>query len=461
MKAPGGGRARGGTKVLLRYVVSNFKSIGHPVEFSMFPTKKNTDRRFLKTLTTRAGEWDVLCRGGFFGPNASGKTSFIESIDFARDYIVNGKKSGKGTGVEQFRGEIEELEGISSFQFMFYLEGEVYEYGFSLDRRQIHEEWLMQLTKKEFAPLFTRVTDEKGKTEIEIESRFARKDSKERALAEVLKESIQENQKNQLFLCKLQENGIKKAEKTVGWFRGIQVIFPGTKARVLPIRMKEDEELQTYIGKMLKRMDTGVFAVSVASDEIDFREFAAKIDLPAGLIEEIEEIKNGIVNLAGKYFIFGENKKKRTMLIQLKLAHRLNGKEVHFNMDEESDGTQRLLDLLPMLFAVERNSSVYLVDEIDRSLHTKLSQFLLEEFAGNAHAEGSQILFTAHDVNLINLRNFRQDEIWFIEKDGKGESVLRPFSDFEIQEGQDTLKAYLCGRFGAIPMIEGDSLCAR
>ncbi len=447
--------------MLLRYIVSNFKSIGHPVEFSMFPAEKNTDERFLKTITTKAGEWKVLHRGGFFGPNASGKTSFIESVDFARGYIVNGQKSGKGTGIEQFRGEIEELKGISSFQFMFYIEEEVYEYGFSLDRRQVYEEWLMQLTEKEFVPLFSRVTDEEGKTEIEIESRFAEKKSKERALAEVLKESIQENQRNQLFLSKLQENGIKKAEKIVEWFRSIQVIFPGTKVRALPVRMKADEELRTYIGRMLERMDTGVFEVSVASDEIDFHEIAAKIDLPRALVEEIEEIKNGIVNLAGKYFIFGENKKKRTMLIQLKLTHKLNGRVVRFNIDEESDGTQRLLDLLPMLFAIGKNETVYLVDEIDRSLHTKLSQFLLAEFASTACNGGSQILFTAHDINLINLHSVRQDEIWFIEKNGRGESILRPFSDFEIREGQDTLKAYLCGRFGAIPMIGGSSICAQ
>ena len=58
-------------------------------------------------------------------------------------------------------------------------------------------------------------------------------------------------------------------------------------------------------------------------------------------------------------------------------------------------------------------------------------------------------------MNLINLNNFRQDEIWFIEKKQMGESTLKPFSDFEVKEGQDTLKAYLSGRFGAVPMIRG------
>lgn len=441
--------------MLLRYIVGNFKSIGHPVEFSMFPTEESTDERFLKTIATKAGEWKVLRRGGFFGPNASGKSSFIESIDFARDYIVDGQKSGKGTGVNQFRGDLEDLEGISSFQFMFYLEGEVYEYGFSLDRRQVHEEWLTQLTKKDLKPLFTRVTDENGKTEIEIESRFVRNNSKDKMLADILKESIQEGQKNQLFLYKLYDNGIKKAAKIVQWFKNLQVIFPETKVQALPIRMKADEDLRNFIARMLNKMDTGVYEISVASDEIDFHELAQKMDLPKEIVDDIEEIKSGIVNLAGRYFIFAESKKKRTILVQLKFNHRLNSKKVQFNIDEESDGTQRLVDLLPMLFTIGKNSTIYFVDEIDRSLHTKLSLFLLDEFACRAEEGNNQIVFTAHDVNLINLDSFRQDEIWFIEKTQMGESTLKPFSDFQIKKGQDTLKAYLSGRFGAVPMIRG------
>lgn len=443
---------QGGMHVLLRYIVSNFKSIGYPIEFSMLPTEKSSDERFLKTIKTRAGEWKVLCRGGFFGPNASGKTSFIESIAFARDYIVDGQKSGKGTGTNPFRGNIEELKGISLFQFMFYLQGEVYEYGFSLDRKQVHEEWLMQMTKTEFVPLFTRVTDEKGKTGIDITSKFAQKNSKDRDLAEVLKNSIQENQKNQLFLYKLYENGVKKAEKIVTWFKGIQVIFPGTKIQALPIRMNVNEELRAFIEKMLNKMDTGVYKISVANDEIDFHEFAEKLDLSKEIIEDIEEIKNGIVNFAGKYFVFAE-KNKKTSLVQLKFEHHLHDKPVQFDIDEESDGTQRLLDLLPMLFMVGQNSSIYFIDEIDRSLHTKLSQFLLDEFAAGIEDGCNQIIFTAHDINLINLHSFRQEEIWFIEKNSQGESMLKPFSNFEVKEGQDTLKAYLSGRFGAVPWI--------
>lgn len=441
--------------MLLRYIVSNYKSIGHPVEFSMFPVQENVDERFLKTISTKMGEWKVLRRGGFFGPNASGKSSFIKSLAFARDFIVDGQKSGKGIRIDQFRGDFKDLNRISTFQFVFYLDGEVFEYGFSLNRYQVYEEWLMQLTEKEFEPLFTRATDESGKTEIDIESEFAPENSREWNLADILKGSIQENQKNQLFLYKLYDNGIKKAETIVEWFRDLQVIFPESKVKALPVRMKDDAELKAYIGKMLHRMDTGVFDITVASKEIDFHDFAEKLHVPREILEDIEEIGNGIVNFAGKYFVFTENEKKRTVLVQLKFKHKLNGREVPFNIDEESDGTQRLLDLLPMLFAMRNNTkAIYFVDEIDRSLHTKLSQYLLKEFADGYEDTFNQIIFTAHDVNLINMDNFRQEEIWFIEKNSLGESRLRPLSDFRLKENQDALKAYLSGRFGAIPMIE-------
>lgn len=444
--------------MLLQYIVSNFKSIGHPVEFSMFPVEGNTDERYLKSINTiQNGTWKVLRRGGFFGPNASGKSSFIESIAFARDFILNGRKSGKGTRINQFKGDFADLKGVSTFQFVFYLEQQVYEYGFSLDRQQVHEEWLMQMTASGFVPLFTRLTDCFGSTEIDIEPEFAPMDSNDAKLADVLKNTVQENQRNQLFLYKLCDNGVKRAEEITAWFENLQIILPDSNIVALPLRMKENEDLQKYISEMLRKMDTGVSDISIASEKIDFHDFAEKIHMPAEIVEDIEEMTNGVVNLDGEYFVFSEEEEKRTVIVRQKFNHMLNGKTVPFDIDEESDGTQRLLDLLPMLYSIRENRNViYFVDEIDRSLHTKLSQFMLSEFVNCCAETNNQIIFTAHDVNLINMDSFRQEEVWFIEKNKLGESQLRPLSDFCLKEGQDTLKAYLNGRFGAIPTIRRD-----
>lgn len=442
--------------MLLKYIVSNFKSIGHPIEFSMIPTDNNIDPRYITNLSTKHGDFKVLRRGAFFGPNASGKSTFVESIDFAKKYITESQKSGKNTRVPQFKGDIEELNGNSLFQFVFFLDNEIYEYGFSLTPKCVSEEWLMLFTDKGFVPLFTRTTDINDITTIDIESKFGRIDSKDRQVAEILKASMKDNQRNQLFLFKLNENGNKRAERIINWFENIQVIFPRTKLQWLPIRVKEDSDFREFLSNTLNKLDTGVSRINVSGSEINFQEFAEKMDLPKELVNDVENNKSGLISLNGKYFIFFE-KKNRTILLQLKFEHRLNNKISNFNIDDESDGTQRLLDLLPILFQMDKkNNALYFVDEIDRSLHTKLSKYILKTFADNSEHLLSQIIFTAHDVNLINFEEFTKEEIWFIEKNNNGESSIKPFSDFETSDEQDIVKDYLNGRFGAVPIIRGE-----
>lgn len=166
-------------------------------------------------------------------------------------------------------------------------------------------------------------------------------------------------------------------------------------------------------------------------------------------------------HIGGKYYLFGEKKENRMMLVQIKFEHRLNSQSVEFDLEDESDGTQRLLDLLPMLFAMDKKAaSLYLVDEIDRSLHTRLSKYLLNLFLDRSADTNNQIIYTAHDINLIDLNNFSQDEIWFVEKKLTGETTIKPMSDFDINEDSDVLKAYLNGRFGAVPVIKGEDGCS-
>ena len=186
--------------MLLRYIVSNFKSIGHPVEFSMFPTEESTDERFLKNNHNKGWRMEGIAAWWLLGPNASGKSSLSNRLILPGIISLMDRKVEKERVSTSLEVILKISEGISSFQFMFYLEGEVYEYGFSLDRHQVHEEWLMQLTEKDIEPLFTRVTDENGKTTIEIESRFARNKSKDRMLADVLKESHSRESKKSAFL---------------------------------------------------------------------------------------------------------------------------------------------------------------------------------------------------------------------------------------------------------------------
>ena len=422
--------------MLLRYSVSNFKSIGNNIEFSMLPSEDTSDDRFLIEIDTVVGKWKVLKRGAFFGPNASGKTSFIDSISYAKDYITKGPKNPTVTKVNQFKGNISELDGVTSFQFLIYVDKQVYNYGFSLDRSYVHEEWLAILNSSgNFDLLFERKTTPKLSTKITVFDAYGKPESVERGLAELLTKSIKGEQSDQLFLFKLYENASTHAGIVLSWFKTLQIIYPNTKLQALPIKIQKDEQFRDFLSEKLHSLDTGVDRVSTTENILDLSDF------------------DEMISLNGKFYIFKEGIKRKITLIQIKFEHSLNRKKVNFDIDDESDGTQRLLDLLPILFRLDNNShNIYIVDELDRSLHTKLTKYLVNSI-GNA-SYNTQFLFTTHDVNLLSLKNFRQDEIWFIEKNKNGETRLKPFSDFDVKNKENILKDYLTGRFGAVPVIK-------
>ena len=242
--------SQGGVSMLLRYIVRNFKSIGYPIEFAMFPTKGNNDNHSLKTIATRVGEWKVLQRSALFGSNTSGKASFVESIDFARNYIVSKPQNEQDAGIKRFRQAPERLDKISAFQFMLYLDKEVYEYGFSLDCRQISEEWLLQLKEDDFQFLYTRMTNEDSGTIIDVDAQFQRINPQIQTLADTFEYDIP---KNQLFLQKMHENGIEPANRIVSWFERLQIICPDetsqTRATQISLNAESDLEQTLFVAR--------------------------------------------------------------------------------------------------------------------------------------------------------------------------------------------------------------------
>ncbi len=443
--------------MLLKYIVTNYKSIAHPIEYSMFPTTQGLNQNYLVTLDTVQGPWKILRRGALLGPNASGKSNFIQSLDFARDYIVEAQKSGTRTGVPQFKGDFSDIGKNSTFQFMFYHNENVYEYGFTLDDYRVVEEWLMVLGKTTFRPVFQRLTTDEDLTSIELSQYLGKKNSQKRRLAELLKETIKKNQRNQLFLYKLSENGFSMAESIMEWFYNIQIIFPSSQVHMLEMRLMQNENFARFLSSKLVNYDTGINKIFAHTKKVQLNKLLIDMDIPQEIIDDILQKREGLVNINGRLFIFNEEHGE-PMLCEMILEHSLAGKTFSFHKDEESDGTQRLLDLLPILFGLTAKSSVFFIDEIDRCLHTKLTKTFINDFIAKEHR--NQLIFTAHDVNLISLEDLTQDEIWFIEKNNSGESYLKPFSDYMLPsdtvDGYSNIKSYLAGRFGAVPVIKGD-----
>ena len=141
----------------------------------------------------------------------------------------------------------------------------------------------------------------------------------------------------------------------------------------------------------------------------------------------------------------------------LSMHHDDNGNEVPFLFTDESDGTRRLLHLLPTLIDYEVKPRVYVVDELDRSLHTNLSRYLVEQQLKIARTETKnrqQLIFTTHDVMLMDQTLLRRDEMWAVERGRDKGSHLISFEDFiEIRKDKDIRRSYLTGHMGGLPRL--------
>ena len=136
-----------------------------------------------------------------------------------------------------------------------------------------------------------------------------------------------------------------------------------------------------------------------------------------------------------------------------------DGRRVTLPFSEESDGTLRLTYLLPALHAICRKPGLYVIDEIDRSLHPLLATGFVRSFLKACAGRGSQLIFTTHETAFLDLDLLRRDEVWFADKKlPEGATELYSLADYKVRTDLRIDKAYLEGRFEAVPPIEEELL---
>jgi hypothetical protein len=140
--------------------------------------------------------------------------------------------------------------------------------------------------------------------------------------------------------------------------------------------------------------------------------------------------------------------------IRVQAAHEHKHRAVvKLELDDESDGTRRLLNLLPALHHLRAAGAVYFIDEIDRSMHPILVRKFLEFFLQACAGGQRQVIVTTHESSLLDQELLRRDEIWFTEKDHNAATRLYSLTDFKVRNDLELRKHYLQGRFGAVPFI--------
>jgi AAA15 family ATPase/GTPase len=421
----------------------------------------NSDQQHIDHLAEdAAGKGrSILPIGAIYGANAAGKSNLIKAISFAKNLVVQGTRTSQTIPVSPFKlGDYSKQP--SKFEFIFTHQGDQYSYGFKLNREQIFEEWLYGIPegKKQEVMYFERVTSSKKETTVEYGLKLKRRSKKREQFLDFIAEGTRPNQ---LFLTESLERNVTALQPIFDWFRKVLNIIPAEADYTgLELGVLSDESFTDFLSEFLKFAGTGIDSIVTEKVELDFERHLPTLPkvLRDNLIQELNKAEKNsmamIENLEGTRFLLFKDDESKVILIQLRTRHPSeDGKFIDFSIEEESEGTKRLINLILALFILKQEEEkVIFLDELDRRLHPLVSRNFVQ-VAINCRDKNNQLIFTTHDTNLLDLDLLRRDEVWFVEKSEQGVSNLYSLAEFKMKPDLKIEKGYLNGRFGAIPFF--------
>ena len=387
-----------------------------------------------------------------YGANAAGKSNLVVAMDLARDAVIHGSGPIKRICASQFaKGE----DSPSQFQFLFQTQGYQFDYGFEVHEEKVIAEWLV-LERSEYTTKEVKLFD-RTNNELEIAKSSKLPDGGEVAqLLETL--STLGAKEDQLFLHQvISSTSAQKRGPTlnsaIDWFlHGLNVIMPRASHVALISLIDEEPEFRNWAASFLASTSTGVHGMKVEKAKIPSE------DVPEPLVQMLQD--GAHVASAGIEFEMDDSDSKKVVRRNLKMLHPVpDGEEFELPLREESDGTQRLLELLPALYQCGAEEHEYkgdvtfVIDELDRSMHPVLAHAFLKFFLETKHAKQHQLIVTTHETHLLDGDLLRRDEIWFAEKDKSQVSKTYSLMDFKPRNDLRLQRGYLHGRFGGIPFI--------
>lgn len=441
--------------MLLQFIAENFLSFKNEIILNLGSSSlTGNEHHIVRYDNNKRG---VLRLAALYGANAAGKSNLVNAIHFGKQLILNGTKPGSSIGVRNFKFDNQCRKNPSRLEFIFLKDGKVYHYGFIIDVNRVYEEWLFVKINKRFVRYFERKIHADHKVEFEFGPHFVSKIKKEAYRR--FSYEMQGTRENQLFLSEAYNRNIKEVEPIIDWFKNdIEVIKANAKFFPLNVLTNENDNFTNFLSGTLKNCDTGIHSLVTEKREIDFDQYFSDLN-----DDEKDELKAALDNRKAVLFAddnesFTLTKENETVsIIMLKTVHKDNVKaDITLNFCEESEGTQRFVHLIPVLSNVIKRKT-FIVDELDRRLHPLLSRQFIKYFT-NQKSNNSQLIFTTHESNLLDLSLFRRDEIWFVEKDEKQATHLTSLAEYRIRNDLNIQKGYLNGRFGAIPVFANTNL---
>lgn len=441
--------------MLIRLKVSNFKSFEKETTFTMISSSKIQAKTGHQVQFMSATS--ILKYAAIYGANAAGKSNLIEAFDFIKYCLQN---SIPVEAVDLFcKNHENNINTPSTFDIQFSIGKNIYAYGFSvlMKKREFVSEWLYQLHQNGSAyPIFEW---EKGSKPI-IGDRIHLKGNDDVRIKTYI-DDFEENS-SALFLSVMNRGKKYTTESKLIIFKEIfnylndEIIVCTPKTPITDFQRYYDDASLTKIAEILNCYDTGITEMMIEDVTVD--EISNKVPKP--ILDDIfEQIKKEIEKNNKKkarfslrnesiFYNFEYENGMEIKITTLKIKH---GKSFYeFSYEEESDGTRRLFEFIDMLMT-NSNNKVYIIDEMERSLHPILTRKFIKHFNKIHNDDDVQLIFTTHESSIMDQNLFRRDEIWFVERDANNVSNLYSLDRFKERYDKKLSKSYLEGRYGAIP----------
>jgi hypothetical protein len=437
--------------MLISFSVSNWKSIKDETSISWIAGREERFRDRLPYFENIG--INVLPITAIYGANASGKSVLVSALSFAQRFVLYGSEPDASIDLRPFLLDNESVNTPTIFNFIMSIEDKVYEYSFTLSKSKVISEKLDRILKTTTQPVFER-NSTSLKPEIKIH-----KVPKEQKKTLSLIGSVT-TRDNQLFLTSTIYQDCDYFKDIYNWFKySLKIITPNSTYRsVLDLAKPQNRRLYS---KLLSVLDTGIVDLSLKKENLSSQREEKLREL---FKDELKDGKTLMLDSVSKDRQVIELTKDRIEAKSLIPKH--CGKDnivVDFSFSMESDGTNRLLDILPAFVLLTSPKDVtVIIDELDRSLHTKLTKALISYYLNSCNkSKRSQLIFTTHDVMLMDQNIFRRDELCVIDRSAEGVTSICSLSDYkEVRSDLDIRKSYLQGNLGGIPNILFNELCS-
>lgn len=414
--------------MVLEFKLKNFKSFREEAVLSLSSETSKLKPNNVHTVVNEKGQkFRVSKASVIYGANASGKSNLIKALAGLIDYIVSKPSVGDKISIYgPFSFDMESLNRPTNYQLIFLGPSDIkFDYKIKVSSNAVLEESLDYFPEGRRNNLFKRSSQSESAEKVE-EYTIGHK-----------KYAIFSNQS---LLSKFGEEPHTILTEVYLYFKNKF----NTNASAVPERIRkrntvkilmENERLKESLTQLLRVADTKIDGIDIELEQIqEAEDMVSRVRnvfrIPTPSIRYIHDMYMGdsVIEAGGAY-------------IPIEL---------------ESMGSQILFTLGTDILRSIQMGQIMIVDELDSSLHPFVTKLLVMLFlSSKINTKGAQLIFNTHDVTLLDETLFRKDQVWFVEKNEKGESDLYALSDFEkLREDTPFEKWYLAGKFGGLPNID-------